>query len=224
MPGGRKQADPRVFDKAFKERSIRKLIEYLVGHGYDRTISPQLLTSPSTKDFVHIVSFLLKKALPNFSFGPKFEDELPPLLKNLGYPGNTLSKGKLQTPGAEYAWPTILGALAWLVDLLRYTEAEAERLESGADVFGQEGEDGHKMFFDYLARGYELFLAGEDVRGPPTPRCSSAQPAGRTCARCASPAISPRGCVISRHLAQRACPHLPLHTRRTCRHSTRGSR
>ena len=78
MPGrgGTRPADPRqISDKAFKERSVRKLIEYLLQNGYERMISPQILTAPSTKDFVFIISFLLKAAVPNFEFGSnsKFE-------------------------------------------------------------------------------------------------------------------------------------------------------
>lgn len=86
---GRKIADPRqINDKGFKDRAVRKLIQYLMQNGYERTLSPQLLTAPSTKDFVYIISFLLKAAVPNFEFGrdSKFEEEVPSILKVLGYP------------------------------------------------------------------------------------------------------------------------------------------
>ena len=128
---GRKPGDPRqISDKAFKDRSIKKLIEYLVEHGYERTLSPQILTAPSTKDFVFIVSFLVRAAIPNFKFDAKFEDELPQVLKALGYPYN-ISKSALQSVGAPHAWPTLLAALAWLVDLLNYYEADELRKEGG---------------------------------------------------------------------------------------------
>lgn len=118
-PGGRKPTDPRnISDKKFMHASIRKLIQYLAEHGYDKAISTQILTAPSTKDFVHILSFLLKSAIPNFKFGPKYEDDVPVVLKALGYP-YTISKGALSAVGSPHTWPHLLAALSWLVDLLK---------------------------------------------------------------------------------------------------------
>ena len=48
---------------------MHKLINYLSEHGYERTVSPQVLSAPSVKEFVHIISFLLKATVPNFEFG-----------------------------------------------------------------------------------------------------------------------------------------------------------
>lgn len=157
--GGTRAKDPRnISDKSFMRESIRKLIRYLSEHGYDRAISPQILTAPSTKDFVHILSFLLKSAVPNFKFGAKFEDEVPTVLKTLGYPYN-ISKGALTAVGSPHSWPHLLAALSWLVDLLRYSEAAFERDQAEASF---DSDDRDKLFFDYLQRGYSLFLSGED--------------------------------------------------------------
>lgn len=156
---GQRSKDPRqISDKGFMRDSIRKLIQYLSEHGYDRAISPQILTAPSTKDFVHILSFLLKSAVPNFKFGAKFEDEVPTVLKTLGYP-YSISKGALAAVGSPHTWPHLLAALSWLVDLLRYSEAAFERDQAEASF---DNDDRDKLFFDYLQRGYSLFLSGED--------------------------------------------------------------
>ena len=48
----------------------------------------------------------------------KFEEEVPKILKSLGYPF-TLSKSAMFAIGSLHTWPTILGALQWLVDCLR---------------------------------------------------------------------------------------------------------
>ena len=59
--GGRKQQDPRpISDKEYMKTSIHSVINYLTEHHYDRPIAPRVLSSPTTKDFVHILSFLLK--------------------------------------------------------------------------------------------------------------------------------------------------------------------
>jgi len=65
-----RKADPRpIADKSFKNQTMHKLINYLSEHGYERTVSPQVLSAPSVKEFVHIISFLLKATVPNFEFG-----------------------------------------------------------------------------------------------------------------------------------------------------------
>jgi|TARA_B100000513_G_scaffold44013_1_gene16645 kinetochore protein NDC80 len=161
MPGadGRsKPKDPRqISDKSYMHKSIRKLIHYLSEHGYDRAISPQILNAPTTKDFVHILSFLLRSLDPNFAFVGKYEDELPVILRTLGYPSN-VSKSALSAVGSPHTWPHLLAALSWLVDLGKYSEAVFER-EAG-DSF--DNDDGNKVFIDYLSKAYQLFLAGDD--------------------------------------------------------------
>jgi hypothetical protein len=120
MPsGGRKVEDPRpIRDKAYMSKSIRKLIVYLSEHGYDRSISSQILTSPTTKDFLSIISFLLASIDPNFKFLGKFEDEIPLVLKLISYP-TTVGRSALTAIGNPTSWPQLLAALSWLTDLLK---------------------------------------------------------------------------------------------------------
>ena len=116
--GGRKQQDPRpISDKEYMKTSIHSVINYLTEHHYDRPIAPRVLSSPTTKDFVHILSFLLKAIDPNFKFVGKFEEEVPVVFKALGYK-ITINKGPLQSVGAAHSWPQLLAALSWLVELL----------------------------------------------------------------------------------------------------------
>lgn len=85
MPGAcphRVGKDPRpISDPEYRKESTVKVITFLVENGYPHTISPKILKSPSTKDFVSILSFLLAKLDPNFKFVGKFEDEFPQILK-----------------------------------------------------------------------------------------------------------------------------------------------
>jgi hypothetical protein len=116
--GGQKSQDPRpISDKEYMKTSIHSVINYLTEHHYDRPIAPRVLSSPTTKDFVHILSFLLKAIDPNFKFGGKFEEEVPVIFKSLGYK-ITINKGPLQSVGAAHSWPQLLAALSWLVELL----------------------------------------------------------------------------------------------------------
>ena len=163
-PGASKTDDPRaITTREFKQRAIEKLVSYLTNHGYDRAIPVKMvqnLEPPTTKDFVQMISFLLKATIPNFEFGSKFEEELPNVLKSIGYPF-TLNKAALQNVGAPTSWPKILAMLDWLVSLLAYFEATSDAADaSNNELF--DDEDGNKMFLDYLQRGYALFLQGTD--------------------------------------------------------------
>lgn len=48
----------------------------------------------------------------------KFEEEVPRILKTLNYPF-TISKSAMFAIGSLHTWPTLLGALHWMVELIR---------------------------------------------------------------------------------------------------------
>jgi SMC interacting uncharacterized protein involved in chromosome segregation len=78
--------DPRnVRDKNFIRNSLQRLIEYLVENNYDRQISPKQLEAPTTKDFLHILTFLYNKIDPKFVLGPNIAEDVPAMFKRLRY-------------------------------------------------------------------------------------------------------------------------------------------
>ena len=67
--GGNAIVDPRpIKDHEFMNTEQRVLIGYLVEKNYDHQISPRTLTSPTTKDFENIASFLFRQIDSNFKF------------------------------------------------------------------------------------------------------------------------------------------------------------
>lgn len=48
----------------------------------------------------------------------KFEEEVPRILKSLSYPF-TISKSAMFAIGSLHTWPTLLGALHWMVELIK---------------------------------------------------------------------------------------------------------
>lgn len=111
--------DPRnVREKGFVRQSLQRLIEFLVENNYDRQISPKQLEAPTTKDFLHILTFLYNQIDPRFVLGPNVAEEVPAIFKRLRYPFN-ISKSHLQAVGSPHAWPSLLAALDWLVELLQ---------------------------------------------------------------------------------------------------------
>lgn len=154
-------------DRAWQDGVKHKLIQYLSEHAYSHTISPQLLNVPPVREFVNMVIFLLKGAFgPTFEIAGKFEEELPRIFKEMGYPF-TLPKASLKNAISPHDWPKLLGSLAWMVDNLNYFEARSsdeERDAGGGFNTGFEADEdaAHKMYLDYLARGYKLYMAGHD--------------------------------------------------------------
>jgi kinetochore protein NDC80 len=154
------RADPRnITDKRFIHASIRSLIDYLTMHNYDNSISPKILTNPSTKDFNNIVQFLFRQIDPNFAYTGKYEDEVISMYKCLKYP-YSISKTSLNAVGSPHSWPQLLASVMWIIELLAYDE---EALSGAAAE--QDGEDptaSEKVFLTYLHSAYRCFLGGDD--------------------------------------------------------------
>eukprot|EP00978_Attheya_sp_CCMP212_P041454 scaffold237949_cov54-Attheya_sp.AAC.9 len=165
------KTDPRpLTDKAYMNASIRTVLQFLNSNGYEYPVSHKVLTRPSGKDFSQVVTFLLRKVDHTFMDGTlKFEDEVSMAFKFLGYPF-PISKTALVAAGAPHTWPTLLGALTWLVELLQCEEAdvpEAKGEEGEAAAFSSLDElaiKSDKEFFLYLADAYNAFLVGDDKK------------------------------------------------------------
>jgi len=156
--------DPRpVADKAFVAGCTQALITFLATRGYDRPLSPKLLSS--NKEFAAVVAFLARRVDPGAPpLGPRVEEEVPALFKRLRYPF-AIPKSALQAVGSPHTWPALVAALAWLVELLRYEEAaSAGGSAAGALAQGGAAAATERGFFDFCAASYGAYLAGDDAR------------------------------------------------------------
>jgi len=149
--------DPRpIGDKAYISACTRTLIAYLTTNGYDHPISPKVLSSPTGKDFTNIVQFLFRKVDPHIKFSDKVVDDVPIMFKRLHYPFG-ISKSALSAVGSPHTWPALLVALTWIVELLTYEERAEEAKREAFDT-----ENSQRNFFEYVAKSYSFFLAGDD--------------------------------------------------------------
>eukprot|EP01104_Vermistella_antarctica_P021057 TRINITY_DN929_c1_g1_i1.p1 TRINITY_DN929_c1_g1~~TRINITY_DN929_c1_g1_i1.p1 ORF type:complete len:645 (+),score=186.73 TRINITY_DN929_c1_g1_i1:148-2082(+) len=165
---GRRAADPRpISDKGYMSNAIRNLIGYLTRADYPHPVSLKLLTSPTSRDFWQIFTFLYGHIDPSYKFTEKPDVEVPKLMKDLKYPFQ-INKSSLLAVGSPHAWPVLLAALHWIVELLVYNEiAEENRAEvalGGDDTFTNV-ENNEKQFFDYLNKAYRAYLGGQDDFG-----------------------------------------------------------
>ena len=159
------KTDPRqVTDKVFQQQCIKKLLKYLVDHGYDHPITHKSLARPSGKDFNHIVTFLFRQVDPNFQDGTmKIEDEVAMNFKALGYPF-PVSKTSLVAAGSPHAWPSLLAAVTWLTERIQLMlpvtpdPLNSENFESLEELEVKTD----KAFFRYLSASYTAFLQGDE--------------------------------------------------------------
>ncbi|NWY64624.1 NDC80 protein, partial [Erithacus rubecula] len=169
MLGTEKIKDPRpLHDKTFIQQCIKKLCEFLAENGYAHNVSMKSLQSPSIKDFLKIFTFIYKFLCPSYELpDSKFEEEIPKVFKNLGYPF-PLPKSSMYTVGAPHTWPQIVAALVWLIDCVKLYSAIRENapLFDDRQSWEVETDDGivhYKLFMDYCMKCYDLFMKGRDT-------------------------------------------------------------
>lgn len=90
----------------------------------------------------------------------RFEDELPVLVRCLGYPFS-VSKSVLSAVGSPHAWPQLLGILSWLMGLLQYDENCQSRKAS--DVALEPSARRANLFITNTVDAYAQFLQGADT-------------------------------------------------------------
>ena len=61
---------------------------------------------------------MVKLLWPDFAFGKKAEEQVPDVLKILGYPF-VISKTAMYSVGSPHTWPTLLAALTWLRETIQ---------------------------------------------------------------------------------------------------------
>lgn len=124
-PGGTlgNAQDPRPLkNKQYMAQTILRLVDFMEAHDYpNKQLGPENLQTPSTKDFQQIFEFLMQCIDRDFKLTNDSLDQIPALLKALGYPFG-VSKSSLMSAGAPHTWPVLLGALSWLRELIEFEE------------------------------------------------------------------------------------------------------
>ena len=156
-----------ISDKEFMKESVNIILKYLDTHGFTEPISPKdLLSSPSTKTYSTVFLFLYNQIDPLYKYVGKPHDDIPEMLKLIGYPIN-ISKRSFLSVGGLHVWPSLLATLSWMVELLIYSELfkspqyeiEFEPNEQ-YDMIFTECRD--RLFFEYVRGTYSIFLSGEN--------------------------------------------------------------
>lgn len=152
--------DPRpIGTKEYTNACIKTVVAYLTSHSYPFPISPKTLTTPTAKEFTTLIQYLFQKLDPTLKTLGKVEDEVPALLKRVGYPFQ-ISKSALFAVGSPHSWPAVLAAVTWLVELLNYLD----KVEVSFPASFDDRQRGEREFYEYISGAYKHFLAGDDQR------------------------------------------------------------
>jgi len=163
-------ATPRVKDnrplsnKGYQRSMVDSICEFLGNSGYPYSVNVKILSSPTTKEFLRIFEHLYKFILPNFSLDQKnYRTEIPELLKNVRFPFH-ISKTTMSGIGSMHAWPTLLGSLHWLVELIQTTDNID--IDSVLVPMQDDPHVAHRsLFFIHSTKMYHAFMNGQDEFG-----------------------------------------------------------
>ncbi|CAK7262806.1 kinetochore-associated Ndc80 complex subunit ndc80 [Sporothrix epigloea] len=155
--------DPRPLkDRSYLARIGQELIEYMTQHNFElemsHTLSPNVVKSPTQKDFVYMFQWLYRRIDPSYRFQKSIDQEVPLLMKQIRYPYEKgITKSQIAAVGGQN-WGTFLGMLHWMMELAvmleryssnRYDDACAE---AGIDVVADH------ITFEFLAHAYQDWL------------------------------------------------------------------
>uniref|UniRef100_A0A1A8F1U6 Kinetochore protein NDC80 n=2 Tax=Nothobranchius korthausae TaxID=1143690 RepID=A0A1A8F1U6_9TELE len=157
-----------LHDKSYVQQCIKQLHEFLVEQGFPGTLSSKTLQAPSTKEFVKMFEFIYCQLDPTFVMpNSKVEEEVPALLKALGYPF-VLSKSSMYSVGAPHTWPQALGALMWLIDTVKINLSLCKQdllltdfCEESDNI--EEGTEYNKLFLEFTGETYSKYMQGQDT-------------------------------------------------------------
>lgn len=162
--------DPRPLkDRSFQQRMGQELMEYMTQNDFEMqmgyVLSPNVMKSPTQKDFNYMFQWLYHRIDPNHRFLKNIDQEVPPILKQLRYPfERSITKSQLAAVGGQN-WSTFLGLLYWMMQLAQMLDGYVGNryidacLDVGVDVSGDH------IIFNFLSTAYRDWLAMDEDMG-----------------------------------------------------------
>ncbi|VDO19182.1 unnamed protein product [Heligmosomoides polygyrus] len=146
--------------REYQNEMIRQIYEFLLEHDGENCIPEKLIRSPTKQDFVRMFESIYQHFNPDFQLKNVLE-EVPMILRELGYP-TAIKPSTMQTIGASHSWPTLLGALTWMIEAMKNTlegQAGQQLLLGGDDSSGT-----LKAYrYSWLNAGFKEYVQNRDA-------------------------------------------------------------
>ncbi|VDM49154.1 unnamed protein product [Toxocara canis] len=140
-----------LLDREVQAAMQRKVLNFLAAADYPQ-LNDRLLRCPTKAEFAQMFEFIVAQLDHHYSLEGKIEEEMPRLMRNLGYPVQ-LKPSTMQTIGATHTMPHLLGAITWLIDAINFADkiSPQEMLLSSEDDGGQR----RSLAYGYTIRCYK---------------------------------------------------------------------
>nr|GMC83610.1 kinetochore protein NDC80 homolog [Ipomoea batatas] len=138
-----------ISDRNYQHSAIRAINAFLASHSLPFSLKPPF---PSAKDITETIKFILSQF--GVSKFQKVEDDFQHLLKSLNCPVK-VNKSALRAPGTPHSWPSLLGAIHWLVQLLMYDDHQLNSTQMQLTFM-------ENRMFRYVLESYSHFITGKD--------------------------------------------------------------
>ncbi|XP_061354459.1 kinetochore protein NDC80 homolog [Gastrolobium bilobum] len=146
--GGRPTLD-LYKDRSFQQSAVASINSFLSSHNFPISFKS---TFPSAKDIHETLKFLL-----SLIDMPKLEDDLPLLLKRLGYPFK-INKSILKSPAAPpHQWPTFLALIHWMVQIAKFHHHLSSSSSSSTNSLVHSN-----VLHQYQLSSYMHYIRGDD--------------------------------------------------------------
>jgi SMC interacting uncharacterized protein involved in chromosome segregation len=163
-------SDPRpIKDSQFQTECMSKICNFLIQESYSKNLNMRDLTSPQSKDFISIFTFIYERIFKNSGIViNKLDEDLPPILNELRYPGY-IGKNHLLAVGAPNIWPHMLSLLSWMVELASYIRYDLEiDYRENIERVTVNNTDLHYSIFDryyhnYILEAYSHHINNGDI-------------------------------------------------------------
>lgn len=139
-----------VRDKNYKQSCCENIMKFLVKNKYEGVVNMKVLNNPSNKEFQNIFKFIF--SFVDYTPFNKFEEDILIVLKIMKYPYSSEITRSQLTAITPHAWPVLLSMISWIVDLIN----ENYR----CNITEEEGIE--KEFLEYLYKGYERYMEGNE--------------------------------------------------------------
>ncbi|RPA83695.1 hypothetical protein BJ508DRAFT_57002 [Ascobolus immersus RN42] len=166
--------DPRPLrDRSYRDRISTEIMEFLQSNNYEMVmktnLNPNFARTPTAKDFENIFRFLYHSIDPQYNLTnpKKLDTEIINILKTLRYPFvNNITKSQLAAVGSTNTWPSFLGILHWLMQLVVTTNRISDpAYDSIAEEAGFDPEP-DRIQLSFYSETYQAWLNGEDDLSP----------------------------------------------------------
>ncbi|CAJ0589246.1 unnamed protein product [Cylicocyclus nassatus] len=147
--------------KDYQNEMIRKIYAFLLEHDGENCLPEKAIRSPTKQDFIIMFESIYQHLSPDFQL-KNVNEEVATIFRELGYI-TPIKPSTMQTIGASHTWPTLLGALTWLIDVVNVKNSLQD--EGGQQLLLGDDSSGTLKAYKYswLNAGFKEYVQNREA-------------------------------------------------------------